>query len=215
MQHKCFGVSPLPAGCEHVGQSDRWPPYFHHLKGKTGGPLSGLISECRCGTKSSDGGSQSHLWAPRCLPASWLARCTAQRPAWQIYCTVWWRLRCPCRAQWCLCGAAAPAVCLSLCPRRFSYPGAAGENSRDKTSHSFSRCSNCQHRIPTNTDILKRFTSSRPKKKEKKWTCFLTWRSSLSAKDMIPSNMITLAPYTFFCTEKGRAASVQRHLMKR
>lgn len=32
---------------------------------------------------------------------------------------------------------------------------------------------------------------------------------------MMPSNMITLAPYTFFCTEKGRGASAQRYFMKR
>ena len=33
MYHQCWGHSPPPAGCEHAGQSDQWPPCSHHLGG--------------------------------------------------------------------------------------------------------------------------------------------------------------------------------------
>lgn len=35
MHYLCSSFSPPPADCEHVGLSDRWPPYFHHLNRKT------------------------------------------------------------------------------------------------------------------------------------------------------------------------------------
>lgn len=31
--HQCCGHSPPPAGCEHAGLSDQWPPCSHHLRG--------------------------------------------------------------------------------------------------------------------------------------------------------------------------------------
>lgn len=125
----------------------------------------------------------SHLWAQQCPPASWWVQCTAQKPASQTCCTAWWRLRCPGPALRCPCGADGPAGCLSLCPRKFSCPAAAeGE---------------------TETVM---FTSAAwgDQKNTLNQTKSLTSRSSLSAKDIIPSNMITLAPYTFFCMKIDR-----------
>ncbi len=73
-----------------------------------------------------------------------------------------------------------------------------------------------KQKIPGNDCFTSLKNSSKRKKEKKQKTYCLTWRSSLSAKDIIPSNMITLAPYTFFCIKRrrNREASKQKLLHK-
>lgn len=144
-----------------------------------------------------DGWSCAHLEGRRCQPASWSVRCTAQRQASQTCCIAWWRLQCPGHVLWCPCGAGGPVWCLSLCPQRFSYPGAAD---REWAKHLWG-IQALQLQLSTTTTAPHYFTENTSDRGE--WQiCCHTWRSSLSAKHIIPSNMITLAPYTFFCRKR-------------
>ena len=113
----------------------------------------------------------SHLLAPRYRPASWLAQCTAQRPASQTCCTAWWRPQCPAHALWCPCGAGGPAECLSLRPQRFSYPGAAGGESKRRQNGSATLASTKQLLKQTVAMIILlhlRILQKEKKKKEKR-----------------------------------------------
>lgn len=67
-------------------------------------------------------GWRTYREAPQYQPGAWLVRCTAQRMAWQTYCTVWWRPRCPGLARLCPSSAAAQDGCLSRCRQKSSCP---------------------------------------------------------------------------------------------
>lgn len=198
-----YSDSPPPVGCGRAVRSDQWPPCSPHLGRKTstaeGAVCNSFLRKSSLNFLQNDLQQLFYLLGQQYQPASWLARCTARRRASQTCCTAWWRLQCPARALWCPCEAVGRAGYLSPCPQRFSYPAAAGGEDTGEKLH---------HPVTTLTEnVFKKGTMKGPR---------LTWRSSLSAKDIIPSKMITLAPYRFFCksitqgSQKKKATSLVR-----
>lgn len=195
-----FGDSP-PAGCEHAGQSDQWPPYSHHLGGNKKPRTASVNNYVQTFQFRWSLGKTRPVWLTSwynniCQPHGWF---DVLLKGWlhKLIVLLDYAFNVPST----LCDVSAePAdepnvwVCIHK-----DFHIQELQVRRANSSIMFISAKQLHKQFLVMISLL--HSRILQKKGNKRMHC-LTWRSSLSANDIIPSKMITLAPYTFFCKKR-------------